>query len=75
MTQSEVKILEAQQVFLNVLPLEEIDHPEIRLICQSYRNDNSSLQSCVTLFSKYNSYFENWLTNNQAVETFYFTKR
>ena len=75
MTQSEVKILEAQMVFLNQLPLEEIDDPQIRLICQSYRNDNSSLESCQTLFSKYHSYFENWITNNQAVQTFYFTKR
>ncbi len=57
------------------LPLEEIDHPDIRLVCKSYRNDNSSEDSCYALLSKHKEYFLNWSQNNRAINFFYGNKR
>ena len=53
-------IKEAQDIFLDTFPLMEIDNEDVRLICKSYRNDNSSLDSCRALFKKYDNYFYNW---------------
>jgi hypothetical protein len=38
----------------------EIDNEDVRLICKSYRNENSTLDSCRTLFKKHDDYFYNW---------------
>jgi hypothetical protein len=62
----------AQDVFLNNFPLREIDNKDIRLICQSYRNENSSLDSCRELFRKYENYFYNWAYVNYFDNLFYF---
>jgi hypothetical protein len=62
------------KIFMDELPLEEIDHSDIRLICKSYRNDNSSEDSCYALFSKHKEYFFNWSQNNRAINFFYGSK-
>jgi hypothetical protein len=62
----------AQEVFLNIFPLQEIDNPDIRLICQSYRNENSSLVSCRELFRKHEDYFYNWAYVNHFDNLFCF---
>lgn len=64
----------AHDVFLNDLPLSEIDNPDIRLICQSYRNNNSSLMSCYELFKKHFNYFYQWAYNNWMTNVFYTKK-
>ena len=49
------------KIFMDEMPLEEIDHSDIRLICKSYRNDNSSEDSCKHLFKNILSIFTNGL--------------
>jgi hypothetical protein len=53
-------IKEAQDIFLDTFPLMEIDNEDVQLICKSYRNENSTLDSCRTLFKKHDDYFYNW---------------
>jgi len=65
---------QAQNLFLNEFPLREIDNQEVRLICQSYRNDNSSYDSCLHLFKKHFDYFYKWAYDNWMTDVFYFQK-
>lgn len=73
--EKELQIMGARLTFLKVLPLQEIDNLDIQLICKSYRNDNSSLLSCLTLLRKHDEYFNNWLLNNRFYDYFYFKKK
>jgi hypothetical protein len=67
-------VRQAQDLFLNKFPLREIENPEVRLICQSYRNDNCSIDSCRQLFKKHYEYFYKWAYNNWLTDVFYFQK-
>jgi hypothetical protein len=67
-------VKQAQDVFLNEFPLREIDNQEVRLICQSYRNNNSSLESCRHLFKKHFDYFYKWSYDNWMTDVFYFRR-
>lgn len=67
-------ILKAQDVFLNELPLQEIDSNAVRLIVRSYRNDNCSLDSCRALFHKHDDYFYEWAHKNHMIDVFYFDR-
>jgi hypothetical protein len=67
-------IKEAQDLFLNQIPLREIDNKDVVLICHSYRNNNSSVDSCRHLFKKHSEYFYNWAYNNWMVDVFYFQR-
>lgn len=64
----------AQDLFLNEFPLQEIDNKDIRFICQCYRNDNSSLESCRKLFKKHFDYFYQWAYTNWMTDVFYFQR-
>lgn len=64
----------AHELFLKTFPLREIDNAEVRLICQSFRNNNSSLDSCKHLFKKHFEYFYKWAHNNWMVDVFYFRR-
>jgi hypothetical protein len=61
----------AQRYFLEEFPLREIDNQSVRLICQSYRNENSSLDSCKHLFKNHFNYFYNWAYTNWMTNVFY----
>lgn len=67
-------VKQAQDTFLNEIPLKEIDNKDIQLICRSYRNDNSSIDSCRKLFEKHFDYFYNWSYNNWMTDVFYFQR-
>jgi hypothetical protein len=69
--EEELQIMSAKLTFLKTFPLDEIDNPDIQLICKSYKNDNSSLVSCLTYLRKYDSYFYNWYKNNRLCNAFY----
>lgn len=69
--EKELQLTGAKLTFLKTFPLEEIDNPEIQLICKSYRNDNSSLVSSLVLLRKHNEYFSNWVLNNRFCNYFY----
>ena len=69
--QKELDIMESKLTFLKVFPSSEIDHPKIRLVCRSYKKDNSSLVSCLTLLREYDEYFYNWFQNNKMCNVFY----
>lgn len=69
--QKELDTMAAKLTFLKVFPASEIDNPDIRLICGSYKKDNSSLISCLTLLRKYDEYFYNWHQNNKMCNVFY----
>jgi len=68
-------VKQAQDLFLHKFPLKEIDNQDVRLICKSYRNDNSSMDSCRQLFKKYFDYFYKWAYDNWMLDVFYFQKR
>jgi hypothetical protein len=67
----ELNIMGAKLTHLKTFPLNEIDNEDIQLACKSYRNDNSSLLSCLTYLRKYDDYFYNWYLNNKACNFFY----
>ena len=67
----ELEIMGIKLTFLKVFPLHEIDNENVRLICQSYRNDNSTLLSCLTYMRKYDDYFYEYCINNKACNVFY----
>jgi hypothetical protein len=67
-------IKQAWEFFLNEIPLKEIDNQDVRLICQSYRNNNSSFDSCKQLFEKHFDYFYNWAYTNWMTDVFYFQR-
>ena len=69
--EEELQIMEAKLTFLRTFPLDEIDNSDIQLICKSYRNDNSSLVSCLTYMRKYDNYFYSWFKNNRLCNVFY----
>jgi hypothetical protein len=69
--EKENQTMEAKLTFLKIFPVCEIDHPDIQLICKSYKKDNSSLISCLTLLRKYDEYFYNWYKNNKMCNVFY----
>ena len=68
-------IKQSWNFFLNNVPLKEIDNPDIRLICQSYRNNNCSLDSCQQLLKKHFDYFYNWAYTNWMTDVFYFQRK
>jgi hypothetical protein len=65
---------QAQNVFLNDIPLTEIDNHDVKLICRSYRNNNSSIDACRGLFKKHFNYFYKWSYNNWMTDVFYFQR-
>jgi hypothetical protein len=65
------KLNESHKLFLEVFPLEDIDHPGIRLICRSFRHDNCSEYSAKTLLSRHEEYFLNWIQSNKMIDAFY----
>lgn len=71
----ELQIMGAKLTFIKVFPLDEIDHNDIQQICKNYRNDTTSLVSCLTRMRKYDDYFHNWYTNNRLCNVFYCRKR
>lgn len=71
----ELKLTGAKLTFLKTFPIDEMDNENIKLICKSYRNDNSSLVSCLTLLRKHDEYFRNWYKNNSLCNVFYCRKR
>jgi hypothetical protein len=68
------KIMCAKLIFLRLFPLHEIDNKDIQLICQSYRNGNSSLIGCLVYMDKFNEYLYDWYIGNSACNIFYGSK-
>jgi hypothetical protein len=66
-----LKTMSAKLTFLKTFPISEIDNKDIQLICKSYRNDNSSLLSCLVFLDKHEDYLYNWYQNNHMCNVFY----
>lgn len=72
--EAELSIMGAKLTFLKVFPLQEIDHHDIQLVCQSYRNYNSTIQSALSYMKRYDEYFYNWHVNNKMCNVFYYER-
>jgi hypothetical protein len=66
------QITEAKMIFLKYFPIQEIDNEDVKLICKSYRKDNSSLISCLVYLDKHDEYLYEWYKNNKLCNVFYF---
>lgn len=62
---------QAHLVFLNDLPLCEIDNKNVRAICERYRSNNICFSKCQKLFKQYFEYFYNWAYSNWMTNVFY----
>jgi hypothetical protein len=58
-------------LFLDVFPIQEIDHIGIKMICKKYRTENRTRESAYSLLVRHREYFENWSLFNKAANTFY----
>ncbi len=69
-------VSESQKLFLETLPLAEIDNLHIRNICKEYRDrtHNIELTEYTKLFEDYFDYFYKWAYNNWMTDVFYFQR-
>ena len=69
-------IKEAQALFLETLPLSEIDNEKVRAICKQYREEltNAKAENCNILFQNYSEYLYEWAYNNWMTDVFYFQR-
>lgn len=67
-------ITEAQDLFLSVFPLADIDNSSIRTICRKFRNKEETKEKILKELEQYNEYFWNWFQNNRMIDVFYFQK-
>jgi hypothetical protein len=65
----------AYLVFLNELPLCEIDNQDVRLTCKKYRDGSLCLLKCQNLLKKHFNYFYNWAYSNWMTNVFYNSKK
>jgi hypothetical protein len=69
-TNKECQLVAIKLMFLKIIPLNEIDHPNIQIACKSFRNKNTTLAGALGYLALYDNYFYIWDTENKTYNTF-----